>query len=182
MSTGDLHTPLPMQTDDYIRQLLTRIFHETGHKVARHDPIIVSYVAQRLMLYDFRDEEKKLLTQFSEQTLSELRADIKKLEAESDWLMERSKTAAEEFVKKAKDDFASHVRDIIREANKTISSELNTLGAVFFASQDRRLKLMEKTHQDFMNIASRFRRTALFLGMAALAGAVAFTATHWLII
>ncbi len=169
------------QNDDDVQRILTTIFHQTGYRVDRRDPIIIPYIVQKAMLSDFRTEEENRLAQFTEKTIPAIRAEIEKLERHSGKLMELSRTAATETVMRTGGELNQHILNTMHKADNAVFDNLNALMAKFQSEQDKFMEELEETYQRFTTTSNDFNKTTLwfFLCIVAFAGVVGFLMGYW---
>jgi archaellum component FlaC len=169
------------QDDDEIQRLLTRVFHETGYRLDRRDPIIVPYIVQKIMLGDFKKEEESLYAQFGERTVSTIKAEIEKLEKQSGKLMELSRTTAADTVRLVGDEYSQHIFATIRKADAAVFESLNKQMARVQGAQEKFMKELDGVYQNFTDTANQFGKVSvrLFLMLIALSGIFGFFLGVW---
>ena len=169
------------QDDDDVQRVLTKVFHETGYRVNRNDPIIVPYVVQKMMLGDFKKEEANLFEQFSEKTIATIKAEAEKLEKQSTKLMDIFRTTAAETVRDVSFEYTQHIRETMRNVDSAVFDNVNSLVTRLKSEQNEYLAKVEKAHQDFADTANQFNKLTvyLFLIIVAFIGIVGFIMGYW---
>lgn len=169
------------QDDDEVQRVLTRVFHETGYRVNRNDPVIVPYVVQKIMLGDFKKEEAGLFAQFSEKTVAVIKAETEKLEKQSGKLMELSRTTAADTVRTVGSEYTQHIRDTMRKVDNAVFENVSSLTKHLKSEQDAFLKKVEEAHQEFADTANQFNKITmrLFLVTIAFVGIMGFIMGYW---
>lgn len=167
----------PIKRDDEIQHIITRVFHETGYRLDRRDPVIVQFVAQGILLNDFNEAQQRLFHQLSERLIPAINAETKKLEEQKDRLWDLARSTASEVVRKVGSEYTQQIRDAMRQTDNAMLENLNDHIKRLRGEQNSLLSEMREEHQHFHKTAKQFEKIVLwflFGGSAIIVSAVVF--------
>lgn len=163
-------------SDDEIQRLLTQAFRETGYSLERRDPILALYVIQKTLLHDFDESVRNIFSEFSDRVMPAIKEETKKMEERRDRLWDLARSAAEEVVHRAGEEYTQRIVKVMREMDKDLLSSLDTHITRLRGEQNRILEKLEEKHDAFDETAAQFGKimTYTFLGGAAFFSILVF--------
>ncbi len=155
-------------SEDELRDLLTRIYHETEYYIDKKDPIIIEYLMHKIILRQFADQQGKVLGHFADTFLPYLREADEKFESKKAAFTEYAETKQKEILKTITEVYHKQINTTTTSACERILDNLKIMISHLYKQEEELLSRTQGEHRAFESTAEWFakclRWTACILG------------------
>ncbi len=163
-------------SEDELRDLLTRIYHETEYYIDKKDPIIIEYLMHKIILRQFADQQGKVLGHFADTFLPYLREADEKFESKKVAFTEYAETKQKEVLASITSTYHKQINATTTSACERILDSLKIMIAHLYEQERDLLSRIKDEHRSFEATAEWFakclRWTACILGSSAFLAAM----------